>query len=71
MKWIDEDVDNKLNNMINEFLANTNAKDEKELNEELQKFIEKYNRNEINYENTILDDAYELLEKTEKSKSEK
>ena len=64
-------MDNKLNNMINEFLANTNAKYEKELNEELQKFIEKYNRNEINYENTILDDAYELLEKTEKSKSEK
>ncbi len=32
-------MDNKLNNMINEFLANTDAKNEKELNQKLQEFI--------------------------------
>lgn len=51
-------MNNKLNNMVNEFLANTDAKDEKELNEKLQGFIQKYNAGEIDYENTILDDAY-------------
>lgn len=62
-------MDNKFNNMINEFLANTDAKDENELNEKLQEFIKKYNAGEIEYENTILDDAYELLEKAENAKS--
>lgn len=62
-------MDNKFNNMINEFLANTDAKDEDELNEKLQEFIKKYNAGEIEYENTILDDAYELLEKAENAKS--
>ena len=62
-------MNNKLNNMLNEFLANTDAKDEKELNEKLQDFIQKYNAGEIKYENTILDDAYELLEKAENAKS--
>lgn len=62
-------MDNKLNNMINEFLVNVDAKDEKELNEKLQEFIQKYNAGEIDYANTILDDAYELLEKAESSKS--
>ena len=62
-------MNNKLNNMINEFLANTDAKNEKELNEKFQDFIQKYNAGEIEYENTILDDAYELLEKAENAKS--
>ena len=62
-------MNNKLNNMLNEFLANIDAKDEKELNEKLQEFIQKYNAGEIKYENTILDDAYELLEKAERTKS--
>ena len=62
-------MNNKLNNMINEFLENVDAKDEKELNEKLQEFIKKYNANEIEYENTPLDDAYELLEKAENAKS--
>lgn len=62
-------MDNKFNNMINEFLANTDAKDEKELNEKLQEFMQKYNAGEIDYTNTILDDAYELLEKAENTKS--
>ena len=34
-------MNNKLNNMINEFLTNTNIKDEKELNEKFQEFIKK------------------------------
>ena len=62
-------MNNKFNNMINEFLANTDAKDEKELDEELQEFIQKYNEGEIEFENTILDDAYEILEKAENAKS--
>ena len=62
-------MNNKLNNMINDFLANANVKDEKELNEKLQEFIKKYNAGEIEYENTMLDDAYELLEKAEHTKS--
>ena len=62
-------MNNKLNNMLNEFLANTDAKDEKELNEKLQDFIQKYNAGEIEYENTLLDDAYELLKKAENAKS--
>lgn len=32
-------MDNKFNNMINKFLANTDAKDENELNEKLQEFM--------------------------------
>lgn len=62
-------MNNKLNNMINDFLANTDAKDEKELNEKLQEFILKMNNDEIEYENTPLDDAYEMLEKAENAKS--
>ena len=64
-------MNNKLNNMINEFLANTDAKNEDELNEQLQKFIKKYNAGEVYYTNTILDDAYELLEKAENTKSKR
>ncbi len=62
-------MNNKLNNMINDFLAHTDAKNEKELNEQLQEFIQKYNAGKIEYENTPLDDAYELLEKAKNAKS--
>lgn len=55
--------------MINEFLQNVDVKDEKELNEKLQEFMTKYNNGEISYENTLLDDAYELLEKASNTKS--
>ena len=64
-------MDNKLNNMINDFFKDSNPKDEKELNEKLQEFISKYNAGVIDYENTPLDDAYELLEKAEQAKSKK
>ena len=40
-----------------------------ELNEKLQEFIAKYNNGEIDYTNTILDDAYELLEQAENAKT--
>ena len=62
-------MDDKFNNMINEFFKNSNFEDENELNEKLQEFMKKYNAGEIEYENTILDDAYELLEKAENAKS--
>lgn len=62
-------MDNKLNNMLNEFFANTDAQNDEELNEKLQEFIVKYNNGEIDYTNTILDDAYELLEQAEKAKT--
>ena len=64
-------MDNKLNNMINEFLANVDVKDANELDEKLQEFTKIYNAGEIEYENTVLDDAYELLEKAENAKSKK
>lgn len=62
-------MNNKLNNMIKEFLEDADVKDENELNEKLQEFMQKYNAGEIEYENTILDDAYELLEKAENAKT--
>ena len=62
-------MNNKFNNMINEFLTNTDAKDEEELDEKFQEFIQKYNAGELEYENTPLDDAYELLDKAENAKS--
>lgn len=62
-------MDNKFNNMLNEFFANTNAKNDEELEEKLQEFIAKYNNGEIEYTNTILDDAYELLEQAENAKT--
>lgn len=62
-------MDNKFNNMLNEFFANTDAKNDEELEEKLQEFIAKYNNGEIEYANTILDDAYELLEQAENAKT--
>ena len=62
-------MDNKMNNMIKEFLENTDAKNEEELNKALGKFFEQYNNGEIDYENTPLDEAYELLEEAENAKT--
>ena len=62
-------MDNKFDNIINDFFEKTDIKNEKELNEKLQEFIQKYNAGEIEYKNTILDDAYELLNKAENTKS--
>ena len=64
-------MDSKFNNMLNEFFENTDAKNEEELNEKLQEFITKYNKGEIEYENTPLDDAYEILAQAEEAKNKK
>lgn len=64
-------MDNKMNNMIKEFFENTDIESEDELNEAFGKFIEQYNAGEIEYENTPLDEAYELLEEAENAKTMK
>ena len=64
-------MDNKFNNMLQEFLSNNNVKDIDEANKKLQEFIKMYNNGEIEYENTPLDDAYDLLQKAEEANNEK
>ncbi len=64
-------MNNKFNNMLQEFLKNNNVKDIDEANEKLQEFIKMYNNDEIEYKNTPLDDAYEILEEAENAKNEK
>jgi len=64
-------MNNKFNNMLNEFFANTDAENDEELNEKLQEFISKYNDGELDYTNTILDDAYELLEQAVNAKTKR
>ena len=64
-------MDNKMNNMIKEVFENTDIESEEELNEAFGKFIEQYNAGEIEYENTPLDEAYELLEEAENAKTMK
>ncbi len=62
-------MNNKFNNMLQEFLKGVSDIDD--ANEKLQEFITKYNNGEIEYENTPLDDAYEILDKAKEAKSEK
>lgn len=62
-------MNNELNNMMNEFFKNVDAKDDKELNKKLQEFMKKYNAGEIEYEKTPLDIAYEILEKAQNAKT--
>lgn len=64
-------MNNKLNNMLQKFMEENNVKNIDEANQKLQEFILKYNAGEIEYENTPLDDANELLEKAENAKSKK
>lgn len=64
-------MDNKFNNMLQEFLKNNNVENIDEANEKLQEFIKMYNNGEIEYENTPLDDAYEILEEAQNARSEK
>ena len=58
-------MNNKLNNMLNDFFEKNEGLDEKNMNEKLQEFIQMYNAGEIEYQNTLLDDAYEVLEKAQ------
>lgn len=64
-------MDYKFNGALNEFLSDVGDINEDELNERLQEFVEKYNNGEINYENIAMDQAYELLEEAENTKSKK
>ena len=64
-------MNNKFNNMLQEFLKNNNVKDIDEANEKLQEFIKMYNNGEIEYKNTPLDDAYEILEEAQNANNEK
>lgn len=64
-------MNNKFNNMLQEFLKNNDDQNIDEVNEELQEFLKKYNNGEIKCEDTILYEAYDLLEKAESSKSKK
>lgn len=64
-------MDNKFNNMLQEFLKNNNVKDIDDANEKLQEFIKMYNNGEIEYKNTPLDEAYETLEEAQNVRNEK
>jgi hypothetical protein len=64
-------MDNKFNNMLQDFLKNNNVENIDEANEKLQEFIKMYNSGEIEYKNTPLDDAYEILEEAQHAKNEK
>lgn len=64
-------MDNKFNNLLQEFLKNNNVENIDEANEKLQEFVKMYNNGEFEYENTPLDDAYEILEKAQNARNEK
>lgn len=64
-------MNNKLNNMIQDYFKNNKVDSIEEANKKLQDFLEMYNNNEIEYKNTPLDDAYEILDKAENAKSKK
>lgn len=64
-------MDNKFKNMLQEFLKSNNVENIDEANKKLQEFIKMYNNGEIEYENTPLDDAYEILEEAQNARNEK
>ena len=64
-------MDNKFNNMIQEFFEKNNIENIDEANEKLQEFMKMYNNGEIEYQNTPLDDAYQILEEAENAENEK
>lgn len=55
--------------MLLEYMKKNNINDIDEANEKLQEFIEMYNNGEIEYKNTPLDDAYEILEKAQEAEN--
>ncbi len=62
--------ENQFHEMLSEYLGNAELKDEKEVNEAIEKFMNDFNGGKFNnFENTILDDAYELLEKANDAKT--
>lgn len=64
-------MDNKFNSMLEEIFKNSDVDNIDDANKKLQEFVQMYNNGEIEYENTPLDDAYELLEKAENTKNKK
>ncbi len=64
-------MDNKMNNMLNDFFENVKTENDEELDQKLQEFIKKYNAGEIEYVNTKLDDAYDLLKQAQNAPSQK
>ena len=56
-------MNNKLNNLLNEFLEQNQDLTEEELDQKLQEFIGDYNNDLLDYEVTPLDEAYEILDK--------
>ena len=64
-------MNSKFYNALNEFMEKEDVKTEEEYEKKLQEFMQKYNAGEIEYTKTPLDEAYEILEKAENSKSEK
>lgn len=64
-------MDNKLNNMLEEFFKNNEAENIEDANEKLQEFMKMYNNGELEYKNTPLDDAYEILDEAKNAKTKK
>lgn len=64
-------MDYKFSGALDDFFADVGDINDDELNDRLQEFVEKYNNGEINYENIAMDQAYELLEEAENTKSKK
>ena len=64
-------MDNKFNNMLNKFMENANLETDDDIQKALDEFVKKYNDGDIEYENTALDDAYELLEQAQEAKTKK
>lgn len=64
-------MNNKLNSILNDFMKNADSENEEDLEKSLQEFIKNYNEGNIDYENSILDEAYEMLEEAKNSRSKK
>lgn len=62
-------MNNKLNNMLNDFFENTDGLNDEEMDKALQDFMMKYNKGELEYTDTALDNAYELLSEAEDASS--
>ncbi|MBR1385686.1 MAG: hypothetical protein IJ568_02525 [Bacilli bacterium] len=64
-------MDNKLNNMLNDFFKENEYLTDEELDAKLKDFVRNLNNNEIKYQDTPLDEAYEILKKARNAKTKK
>lgn len=64
-------MNNKLNNMLNDFFKENENLTDEEIDVKLKEFVRKLNNNEIEYQDTPLDEAYEILEKARNAKTKK